>query len=471
MSIPCTVCYGIDVSGSRVVVVRSMRSGKDITHETRFSGAPGDVDTVAQNIRGEVDENRAAVAAALPVQDSTTRWLSTPFPSVQKARKVLPSILDVQLPFPLEHCVYGFPALEASENGTIRALAVVGRVTDVEQRLEQLQGVGFDPVILDHEGLALWTQGQIEMPAAPDTLRVIAYAGYDRTVLVIGRGSEYRGSYGSRYGWSPVLDARISDEVPGVTDLLARIRLVLRTHVTAVAEQGAIDWVWVGPGAEAGSAIQHVEERLSLPRKGRTAQEPSTFLCRALCTRALQDGLMRWNFRLDTRSHSQFRAWVYARCKRVAVTYLVAGLLLCALNIGWLAHLHYRDARAQSRLEEQARAIAGSERLVRGQEMLVAERAKTEQDALSAPFRKALDPRLTTLLHEVLRTTRETGLAIESLSLREGEIWIRGFTDDWDRVDLFSERFQMPGWEVSVDRQDALMDERVRYQITMVETL
>ncbi|MCX6997673.1 MAG: hypothetical protein NTV49_11445 [Kiritimatiellaeota bacterium] len=99
---------------------------------------------------------------------------------------MLPSLLDVQLPFPLETCLYQFPVVRADAAGRIRALAVAARRTEIAAQLDRCRALDLDPVVLDHEGLALWTQSLVEIPLAPPALRVVAYLGAFRTALAVG---------------------------------------------------------------------------------------------------------------------------------------------------------------------------------------------------------------------------------------------------------------------------------------------
>jgi Tfp pilus assembly PilM family ATPase len=139
---------------------------------------------------------------ALPVRESLTRWVEVPFRNAGKAERVLAAALDIQLPFALEDCAYTFLEIRrAVGRDATRALAVAAREADVARRVDEMKARGVDPVVLDHEGLALWSQALRELPARAadgNRPRIVVYAGTDRSAIVVGLGEEYLGAYGLR---------------------------------------------------------------------------------------------------------------------------------------------------------------------------------------------------------------------------------------------------------------------------------
>ena len=84
-----------------------------------------------------------------------------------KAEKVFPSLLDIQLPFPLEDCLYQFVEFRRTSEGMVSALVCAARREAIQACLDRYQAQGADPMLLDHEGLALWTQSLVEWPVDP----------------------------------------------------------------------------------------------------------------------------------------------------------------------------------------------------------------------------------------------------------------------------------------------------------------
>ncbi len=102
-----SVAFGIDFSASKSVIVRAVGRGRRV----RFEALPALPEQVE-------------CAAALPTYECFARRIVAPLASAEKARKVLPSLLDVQLPFPIEKCVSLFPEVIAA-GAHSDALAVV----------------------------------------------------------------------------------------------------------------------------------------------------------------------------------------------------------------------------------------------------------------------------------------------------------------------------------------------------------
>jgi len=140
--------YGIDDLDPGVVTVARV----DLVRG-RVASRRVELDAVPAQARAGV---RGGCYAAVPVRQSFSHELTAPFSRRSKAVRVLPTLLDLQLPFALDDCLYTFAELKA-ESGSVRALAVGARTAEIERRLGDLVEKGIDPLALDHEGLALWS--------------------------------------------------------------------------------------------------------------------------------------------------------------------------------------------------------------------------------------------------------------------------------------------------------------------------
>ena len=465
-------CYGIDLSGQRLVVVKTSRSRKGVEHNVVFNQA-GPLDTALRAaIQAGAGTGDALTAAAIPIHESFTRWLQSPLASIEKARKVLPSLLDAQLPFPLETCVYDFVQIRRTAAGKVDALAVAAREADVSARLDALRATGVDPVILDHEALALWTQSVAEIPLERNAVRVVACLGADHAAIVIGRCPEsglpeFQSAHSVRMDIESLMLSPASPDEAQLKPLAARIQQILKVQLPNDTSP-TIQWAWAGPRADREDRLRMLSAAIELPGEPKfmTHSDPSSFLARALATRALEDVALRCNLRSGSLIHPLEVQYRNRAKTRSAVAILVAGILLCGMNLGWRGLIAWKRQDLDDRVTALAHELAQTSRIPRGQEVLTAQRAIEQRAGLTAPFAEAFEPSLTVLLSNILRTAQKNRIALDSLSLRADSVSLRGTAGDWDRCGTLVRLLRDGGFTVAEpQRQDAGSDERVHFSI------
>jgi len=451
--------YGIDWSDDCLTIVRQSRGAPPETLFARPPDAdPAALADLAGQITAEVARGRAVSAAAMPAAESFTRWLQTPLRSVAKARKVLPSLLDIQLPFPLESCVCQFLECRPSAaGGAIEALAVAARGAHLEAWLDRLRALGLDPVVLDHEALALWTQSRAEAPGEAGVPRIVALLAGRHAVLAVGQGDDYRGALG----------VRLESGAAGPRQLAGRVSQFLRAQLPP-ADERPFEWYWVGAGAEDKTVLAAWLAALDEPGRYAFARhaQPAAFLARALAARALEPGLFRCNLRAGgAAEHPQTRRRDARRQIRAAVSALLAGLFLCAISVGWRAWLAWRTDAAQAQLSGLAARLTGMPRVPRGQEVMLVGRALDENATRLQPFLDALRPGAEELLYALAGAAASNRLFVEELALLGGRLTVRGSAPDWERAEALVACAREQGWRVELERQEAGADERVPFVV------
>jgi hypothetical protein len=457
------VVYGIDWAESRVVVVRSARARGRLEHTVVLDQAGPEAGAAltqwAADLKADFESGRVATAVAMPVSQSFTRWLQTPLKSPAKARKVLPSLLDIQLPFPLESCLYHFPKFRRVPNAGIDALAVAAPLQNITNRLDAFRAKGIDPVVLDHEGLALWSQSCTELPLERNALRIVAYLGEDRAVLALGRDSDLISAHSLRQG--------LGEGSQETADRFAlRVRQILQSQPAEVTGS-PIQWLWTGPGAERQEWIGVLQERLREFGELRFAvhKNPTAFLARALGERMLAQNGDEFNFRQDQLEHPAASRQRQQQSVRVLSLCLAAGILLCVVNLSWQALLNRQLARSQSALSSLAADLSGMSKVPKGQEIMMVQRSLEQQDALLKPFLDSLAPSSQSKLIRILQIAFNQKIQIEKLSLQPGSISLAGSSEDWDRCETFAKEIRAEGYDINLSRQEAGADERVHFTI------
>ncbi len=444
------VAYGIDMSGGFVSVVRATKGGWS------------ELDVASSHladIQAKVADEKAAIVATLSVKESFSQKIEAPFPSVSKARKVFQSLLDIHLPFPVESCVCSFVNVRQTDTGTVAALAIGARTETVAAQIERLKEVGIDPEILDHEGLALWDLAVKDCPREPKTEVVVAYLGRDRLVLSVGNGVIYK--------YARNTDVKIEKNIPDQRSL-DRITRRMSGGLPAKESASSMLWIWTGPQAESLSARTAIEKALGYDStlNAKVAEAPASFLARALALRALGRAGNSVNCRAEQFLHTAVSAANRQRMLVLATTFLIAGLCLCAGNILWMILINRSNERIQRRLRERTVEISGVEHPQKGMEMLVVrnaiDRRREQARSLMAFFKSSAGQSMT----EIVNFASELGLYLDSISIRSGNLEIRGSAPNWESPDRFSDYCREKGYANELKRDEAGADERVHFSLT-----
>lgn len=447
--------YGLGIAGGRLTGVRAVRHGA----VQALPGAALDSEEARRILQGmarEVERGAAVLAVAAPAAQTVVRRLRAPFASVKKAARVWPSLLDVELPFPVESatCAYGAPRVEKDHAVAIAAALRLGDLAAFE---EGVRAAGFEPTHCDAEALALWSQQAVEAPPVRAELpRALVWIDADHVAVVRGRGGEFLAAHVLRASplgaGGPAFDALWA----------ARAAQIFRAHL---AETGGteMDVWWAGPGAEDEALVARL--RRAVPAefgiRHEIHRQPAAFLARALARRALDGSGV--NFKCGGRTHP---ALVRARARGLRRAHLgvaAAALLVLALAGGETVLRRSRMELLQRRLAEAARAIAG-DAVPPGQESLVVKRAVTRRDEETQPFRNAMDPvGLEGRLAGVLAAADELGVEISRLSLFPAAATLEGTAADVDAGGSFAERLRELGWSVQAESPGRTPEGRQRF--------
>ena len=438
--------YGLEISAGRLILARAVHRG---VPQTLLAAASDSEEAcrALQTVALEVEKGSAALAVCAPAAQTVIRHLRAPFASIQKASKVWASLLDVELPFPVESaiCSYGEPRIE---NGGTVVFAAAIRKNDLAAFDETCRAAGFNPTHCDAEALALWSQQVAEAPPARGELpRAIVWLGADHVTIARGRGAEFMAAHVLRA--SPLTDA------PGgrqAFDALwaARAQQILGAHL---AETGGteMDLWWAGPGAEDEVRVARLRQALpaAIAVRHETHRQPASFLARALARRATEDAGV--NFKTGDLTHPALLRRQEKNLKGAYLGVVAAAVLVLVLNGGESIFRKHRVASLQRQLTASAQSITG-ENVPRGQEGLMVERAISRRDEETQPFRNALDATgVEGRLSRALEEARALGIEISKLAMSSGAISIEGSATSIQSIEGLAERLRGQGWEVQSD--------------------
>lgn len=432
--------YGIDFAENTAVIIKATKIGRSVSLESM------DFTTLS------TDPTSSVIVGSLLQKESFTRWLTAPIASANKAEKVFPALLDVQLPFSAEDCEYSLLQTRPTPDGTgTRGLVTGARTVDIEKRLTGFATLGVDPHLLDQEGVALWTQSLEEIPfvVGSPPLRIVIYLSADRVTLAMGQNTEFIGAHTMRQ-----LDAE-------------QIHRILKTY--APTPPPLTQWIITGSQAfvpESGnSPLDSLAQRWPGPMK--LTRDPKTFLARALATRALTPGALRCNLRTGRFLHPALAQRLAKRPYQWATACLITGLLLCTINIAWIILAAHQTADIHKAFRSFAIEITGSPLgIPPGQEVLTSRRAIEAQTIAMEPFVAATDTPIAHTLKVILSVAQKEGLCIEAMTLNRKNMVIHGLAPKWIQAEAASRHLNNLGWIATLERKDSPPgEERVAFVI------
>ncbi len=395
----------------------------------------------------------APCAAGLSVRESFTRWLDAPFRSAAKTLKVLPTLLDIQLPFPLESCLYALVSSRRTSAGKQQWLVAVARQTDVERRLRECQAAGGDPVVLDQQGLALWSQTVREVTAhsrAQAGWRVIVHLNGDDSALVIGSGATFESCH-------PIREQ--------ATDQTLR---VLQGTLGDAPAGSSTQWIWTGPGAADAVRLAAAQAPLQARWSGpaTVVSDPATFLARALATRALLGESVACNLRTGALTHPLLRERT-RRATRVAASVLLASGLLLTVGCLWIrTELHRREAALDTVFAQLRDTLMQSPQTAKGQRAVeMVRRRQEQQHQREYAFHAALAPSLCDTVVAVVNCAQTNNLRLKLLSVTPDRVSVSGTAGAWKPPETLLNLLKKRGYRVNLNRLDANHEARIPFTV------
>ncbi len=449
--------YGLERAGGRLVLARATRRSAP---QVLYAG-PADSEEARRILAGaarEAERGSAALAAAAPAEQTVIRRLRAPFASVRKAARVWASLLDVELPFPVEAavCAYGPPRLD--DGGTVAVAAAI-RQGDLAAFQDACRAAGVDPTHADAEGLALWEQLAVETPPArAGQPRALVWLGAEHVLVLRGRGTELLAAH--------MLRAAPGEKGAGAQDAFdrlwgARLGPILAAHL-AETESSEMDVWWAGIGAEDDDLTGRLRRLLpsGLALRHEAVRQPASLLARALARRAANGAGI--NFRTGEYAHSA-RLRKEARVRRAAVAAAAAAALaVLGLNAGEAVLRQRRDADWQGRLTAAARAIAGRCAARAGSPDGRERVGPAGRGNAGVPPR--LDPEgLEAQLVGVLEDAEALELDVSRLALSPLALAMEGSAASIQAIERLAERLEARGWAVQSDTPGRTSDDRQRF--------
>jgi hypothetical protein len=454
----CRTAYGVDFGAGRAVLARAVRpaAGRPRVRVLYEGPASGEAwEEAARECRDATASGRAVLAGVLPARETVYRRVRVSLTSAARARRVLSSQLDIELPFPLESCRYFFTG-GRREKGGWSALGVAAADSAVRAFLEQARGSGWDPGVLDAEAMACWSAAAREGALPRGRPAGLIVAGFGRWFCALGTGPDIEAVVAGR---AP------EEESPEAWKRFApELHLRLRRAMEAWPA-GDRRWVWAGFSARP-DVLQALKEGAPFLEGASVTVSPSlSFAAVAAARRTVApdadfENLRSGPFEADAVARLRARA---RRRARAAVAGL--GILMFAGGVAWHAGLEYRLGNFQRELHTRACAAAGARRIADGQEVRIARDRVGERLKRLAALERQFDPPAGVRLAPVVNTAARRGIRIDRLELEPVHLVVEGSAPDDGACEAFSEALRKEGWVVTVRRDAPTKDPRVRYRL------
>ncbi len=383
---------GLDTTGAEPLVcsVRFMLGRPRITCLPLSKASAG--------LRCQLKDGRTC-AAALPPTEGLAVRLEPPDLPPAKRRRVLPSLLDLQLPFALHECSYTF--IEQPDD----TLALAVRQSHLEAELTRLAGLGLNPVRIQPLGWVLWTQALRELPPVDQAeKRVIVWTVPQRWVVATGQGTRF----GTVFTVPPEDTAALGRMLQMAFGVETESCRIMCGGVAADAAAARI----AGSDVKGGSRAKALEQ-------------PEYFLARALAFDAALDRSGQLHLRQEPLQHPAVAGAGECFARRAASLLVVLAILMSGTAAGVRFVAAQREKQLSEALALQFDQLAGYQVTTRGARAVQEVREALEERL--DPWVKQLQfPTTSATLETVLEAADREGIEIGHLAIEQQQPTLSG---------------------------------------------
>ena len=448
--------YGVSGSSDHAVVVRRDQRGSG---ETLYVGPMdpenGDWRKVLQDMRAEQGACEAWVVSALPADQCILRWLRTPLKDKSKARKVLPGLLDLEIPFKLDDFRYFFLQLSDQASGAYAALAAAARVKEVTARRASLHEASVDIDLLDAESLGLWQGISSKLGDAPS---LVIDVSAERSLLLVADATTLHFQLPVSSGVDDIKSGAGATFVKSIQRALHALPESLNYNHS----------VWLSGQNAEGQVSELLEQALEKDAEVAYLPDGESCIAQGLAERALQCSDTSLNFLLGEESPSLVQAAQKTLRKWAAVFALTGLACLMATQI-WQRSVEKRTAGYQQHITELAAKLSGQTpaqmKAYRGQEVLIATRAMDGRGLNASVFETAVSKGLLPQIADFLDVAGQHGIEIQHLRLSKQNLVIEGSASDWDVSENLLAEGQRQGYTLQLSRDRANSNERIPFRL------
>lgn len=427
-----SIAYGIDFDNGESRVVKARRTGRN---RLKYEALPFPNNDFAASLSKKI-----MIAAAMPGEKVISSTICAPFASTKKAKRVFPTLLDIKLPFQLDECIYEFTTLQSTPDST-DALAIATRKCDVANRIAELNQHGIAPHILDHEGLALWTQLLYEHPeiSSEHNIQASIHLRKNHAILAVGYKNQFLGHHKVNLDKPQSLERYLKTYSNLIQKELGSIPPGTSWHLSGlVADNNPHD-------LKLRQYIQDIRHE-----KLQVITDPEYFLARALATRAILPGHLRINLRSGEFCHNAVLTNQKQIQHKTITTVAATGILLLALSSAWIAYTANQQLQLKHEFAERINSILGYKVKANGSTALLI--AKRKLDKLTDQQRQLqmfLQPSMLDAIQQTMAVINSHAIRISQFEFTHNKIRITGTDASISAIRALTKRLESLGYTVS----------------------
>ena len=374
----------------------------------------------------------SSCTGALPPASSVLVELKIPKLPQSKLDKILPSLLDVQLPFPLADCAYAF----IRQGGS--CVAHAARRQDVEQQIAALAQWGCNPARIVPPANAAWTQALSEFPPRfPNEPRAVFICDAQQTLLVTGRGAVLSGQ--------TVFKTEPQDHV-------RRLKLAFGGLPEGLA------CILAGP--ECGLVQKALSEPVpKIQAKLHTADSPAFFLARALAFDAKNDGgPTDTNLRTAELTHPVKLRKLKTPVIGLCIALASSSAVMLALSLSAWIHAGNAKDDAEKHFQEHLDEVAGYPIKTKGERAV-----RDARDAMAATFNEKVmaftAAEVSSSVKVIPALCRKTGVKLHHISLSTEGLTASGSAASEDEADGFVMALKESGFTATMPERATIRED------------
>ncbi len=380
----------------------------------------------------------AAIAFVLPASETLVLNVNVPLSSKKKALQVLPSMLDVQLPFPLEHCIFKVIHLEKMPDDTYRFTVVVAKRSIIEKYLKWFHNKGIELQAMYSEvALSLSIAQEIYPKGEKSVIINLEEASIS---LVVVEEDTVKASYAFK------LNNTISER-----DLNQWIKRIAKAENLA---SQCYNFVLIGKETKSKLANE-ILSKLALDQKVNITTHPAAefAITHAACSLSSSSKHNTLNFLEDEYESEKVRTLKNKMASRRLLIIASAALFLILINFFHIGLCHLKQKEIDTEIASLTQKILPETSLPKGMELFEINRKMQQHLEKTITLQEIVENYVLSVFSKVTTNLIRKNILISNLSINDQQILVTGSTANWKDCEELANLFKDQGYTVALEKK------------------